>query len=228
MKNILISLVVMSFVCVGTAQAITVENYSFEAPAVGKLLGWNGENGPDIPGWVGEANSGNSGIEDPLIHDGKYEGTDGLYAGLLGHVDPGGWNLTDHTIAAGEIFRLTVDASNTYTNPDRDLLFKVTLYYGDAVTRVEGESQTFTLPTGIGGDDVLWNTYSIVFDADSDTASYGNKVGIELANVTPVDAGDPSWGASWMIMDNVRLVPEPATMMLLSLGSLALIRRRRA
>jgi hapalindole biogenesis HpiC1 cyclase-like protein/PEP-CTERM motif-containing protein len=230
MKKLLISLVVMSFVCAGTVQAqlgpVAVDNYSFELPGQGdaQVLGWNGDVAgypDDIPGWVGEDGSSNSGVENPYFDGGIYQGTDGLYAGLLGAVDPSAWNLTDHTIAAGEIFRLTVDASNTYTSSVYPS-FKVTLYYDDAGARTVGNSETFTLSTGAGGD-IGWDTYSIDFDADTMSASIGNKIGIELENATPGDV-------SWMIMDDVRLdiIPEPATMTLLGLGSLALLKRRRA
>ena len=230
MKKLLIYVAVLGMVCTGAAQAqlgpVTVDNYSFELPDLGdaQALGWNGDLAgypDDIPGWVGEDGCDNSGVENPYFDGGKYVGTDGLYAGLLGSADPGAWNLTDHTIVIGEIFRLTIDASNTYRGgvpPD----FKVTLYYdsGDGVRHV-GNSETFVLSTS---DSVIgWDTYSMEFDADTDTASYGNKIGIELENASSED-----W--AWMIMDDVRLdvIPEPATMALLGLGSLALLKRRRA
>jgi PEP-CTERM motif len=229
MKKLLISLVVMRFVCVGAAQAVpvVVENYSFELPDPGEhLIGWDGENGDDVPGWNSDSECRSSGIARPD----NFPGTVGTYSGEFGcdgypdstMPEPGAWNLTGHTIAAGEIFTLTVDASDSWTNTGLNPKLKMTLYYDDG-GRIEGNSVVHVMPNA---GFPSWDEYVLVFDVDNDAPlSVGKNIGIELENVEV----EPS-GYSWLVLDNVRLdvVPEPATMTLLSLGSLALLKRRRA
>jgi hypothetical protein len=206
MKKMLVLVMVCLMGTMALAGSIAVTNYSFEQPGAGKIQGWNGENGTDIPGWASSMAAADSGVES------SWPGhTDGDYSGFLMSADPSAFNLTDHVIAAGEVFTLQVDARNNWSGGTPD--FMLSLYYDVAGVRNTVASSTLTLTDG-------WATYALTFSANDVAGSIGNLIGIELDNVAAV-------GNSWEGMDNVRLdvVPEPATMLLLGLGGLLLRRK---
>jgi len=172
-----------------TAQPVTVGNFSFEEPATDKLYNWE-----DVPNWSSDTEATNSGVD---TEDNGFVVTDGQWFGYLWNNDPSVYNLTDHTISAGELFVLTVDASAAYTNRGKNPLFKMTLYYDNSGSRVPVASQTFILS---GADDhVIQGEHSITFTADLTPASIGKKIGIELENTAAPEL------TSWLLMDNVRL-----------------------
>ena len=171
---------------------IIVENSSFELPGTVKIKGWNGEGvddtpAVDIPGWRSDSVAVDSGVET------GYTPTDGLWTAFMMSGDPAIWQLTGHTIAAGEVFELKVDARNT----GRAATLRIVLYYDDAGTRTWAAERT------VGLTDAM-QEYTVTFDAAQVPESVGNKIGIEFANVT--SAGD-----TWLGLDNVRLslVPRP-------------------
>jgi len=215
MKKLLISLVVMSFVCAGAAQAITVENFSFELPGTEKKGNWE-----EVPGWSSDIVATDSGVE--LGSDG-YGTTEGVWAAYimgdypgaappLNPVEPAIWQLTDHTIAAGESFILTVDLQDNWSETTAEMQLR--LYYDDAGVRMPVATVVVNPVRN------SWTEFSLPFSADDVPDSIGQKLGIEIDNILV--------GESWVGMDNIQLVPEPATMALLSIGGLALLRRRRA
>lgn len=194
------------------ATPIAVENFSFEEPGTGKIKGWNGENAADIPGWASDTAAVDSGVESDWPGS-----TEGVYSGFMMSGDSSAYNLTGYTIVAGEIYKLQVDARDNWTDlaaGTADLM--LSLYYDVAGVRTTVASRVVAMPTE-------WMTYSLLFSADDVPASIGNPIGIELQNVSA------AVGGSWIGMDNVRLdvVPEPATMLLLGLGSLVSLRRRK-
>lgn len=86
----------------------------------------------------------------------------------------------------------------------------------DAIDIVGWASDTQAFNSGVeliqeGSTEGSWSG----FYADELPAVY-NKIGIELANITPS-------GKSWIGIDNVRFIPEPATVILLAVGGLALL-----
>ncbi len=201
MKRIIpLLLVVVCFVASGVTEAIVVENNSFELPGTDKQANWE-----NVPGWSSDTVAGDSGVET------GYSATDGDWTAFMMGSDPSVWQLIDHTIGAGEIYELTLDARVTWLGVD----FQMDLYYDDGGTRVLAATQTVTL-----GDDMA--AFSLTFNADDVGASIGNKIGIELNNVTAT-------GGSWLGIDNVTVtvVPEPISLALLSAGVLGLFRRRK-
>jgi hypothetical protein len=209
MKKLLV--VLMMCLVVAAAQAIYVENYSFEDPAGVKCKNWDGETTyPDVPGWTdGGAVSADSGLE-------AWSGTsDGLNRGFLmgnlqGAGDPGVYQVTSYAIVAGETYRLTVDLRNDWNAPTHQL----GLYYtaDGGATLVELVMET----VDITGE---WAAYTAQYTVGAADAAIGNNLVIKLNNN----------GAGWSNMDNVRLdlVPEPATLSLLGLGTMTLLRKRK-
>jgi len=139
----------------------------------------------------------------------KWGGTDG---NLTVYLNDGYevWNLTDNIVEAGKSYTLTIDARNDWTMEGSDPTLRMILYYDDGTVR-----------TDIGHiDQVLtssWDEYSLVLTPDA--AAAGSQLGIALEVVT----GN---GNSWLHFDNVRLVPEPATVLFMGFSGLWMLRKR--
>lgn len=224
MKKLVFGLVLcISMAIVAQAIPITVENFSFEEPGTFKCECWDGErvnkfypseNYPDVPGWSSDTEANDSGVEP----GGRY----GIWAGFImsfngqGVADPAVWQLTGHTVDAGESFTLKIDLQNNWTAPGVTPELQLRLYYDDAGVRMPAATVV------VNPSKLVWSEFSVSLAADDVPGSIGNKLGIEIDNV--------SADRSWMGLDNVRLdmIPEPATMALFSIGGLALLRRRRA
>jgi hypothetical protein len=97
--------------------------------------------------------------------------------------------LTDHTIAAGEVFELKVDARDIWNGT----MLLATLYYDLGGVRVPGALQVHSLTNTM-------QEYTVTFNAADAPACVGKKIGIEFTNVS----SDPGSG-SYMGLDNVRL-----------------------
>jgi beta-glucanase (GH16 family) len=158
--------------------SISVGNYSFELPGTGKIKGWDNA-GNDIPNWSSDTTAADSGVET------GYGPTQGIYTGFLMGSDPSVWNLTGHTIAAGEVFGMKVDAKNTSGTSK----LRASLYYDDSGGRVTIATKDFTLSGSM-------QTFTVPFAVKSVPASIGKQIGIELDNVS----------SGWLGMDNVRLM----------------------
>jgi len=158
----------------------------------------------DIPGWSDVGLNDISGVQlDPSnAHSGEN------YALFYGG-EPGAYQMTDHTIAAGEIYRVGFYANNIWDAPE----LTVTLL-GDTVGN-EWASYTVIDNTAWSGE---YDYYEIDFEASAE--SVGQALGIQFS--APIPDG-------WIFVDDVSLsvVPEPATFTLLGLGVLFLLHKRK-
>ncbi len=138
------------------------------------------------------------------------------YGCLYMDADNNGFQVTSHTIAAGETFHVSWDSRTEagFTAPN---LMRAYLFYFDGADGFELTHQ----------DCVTTNDYvTSTFDFTAvDGAEYiGKLAGIVLRNAEPKG----SWASFANVSIEVTPVPEPATMSLLALGGVALLRRRRA
>ena len=156
-------------------EPVTVENFSFELPGTEKQLGFD-----NVPGWNTDGPCADSGVET------GYTPTDGDWTAYLMSGDPSVWQLTDRTIAEGDVLEMKVDARITWAATT----LQMTLYYDDNGTRVPVTTNEVTLT-----DDM--QEYTLSFAANDVPESVGHQLGIEFTNV--------SSGDSWIGLDNVRL-----------------------
>jgi hypothetical protein len=103
--------------------------------------------------------------------------------------DPAVWQLTDHAIKTGNVFKLKADARITWAATT----LRMTLYYDNNGARVAAASSAVPL------SDVM-QEYTLSFSANDVPESVGHRIGIEFSNT--------SSGDTWVGLDNVRLEAE--------------------
>jgi VCBS repeat-containing protein len=148
----------------GYITQITGTNFSFELPATILQLNWT-----NVPGWSSTGLTALSGVEQASPTDGAWNGYVG--AGLL---EPSVWQLTDHTIVAGQIYELKVDSNNSTTLLAGQLTMR--LYYDNAGSKTEIVSLTTNVTQNV------WNEYTLSFSSDDMPAAIGQKLGVEFDN----------------------------------------------
>jgi len=152
-----------------------LKNFSFELPGTEKQTNFD-----NVLGWNTDGPTADSGVET------GWTATDGEWTAYLMSGDPSVWQLTDHTIAEGDVLEMKVDARITWAATTLQMI----LYYDDNGTRVPAVSSDVALT-----DDM--QEYILSFAANDVPESVGQKVGIEFINT--------SSGESWIGLDNVCL-----------------------
>ncbi|WP_258105286.1 PKD domain-containing protein [Marinoscillum sp. MHG1-6] len=161
-------------------KVIEVTNGDFASPGDQKYTNWT-----NVPGWSSDIEASDSGVEAEAWW---MSADNNDYSGYSYSKDTSTWNLTDHTIVDGELFKLSVDGFDIWNGSK----LTIALYYdsGDG-TRNELASQTFDLTAS------EWNTLELSTTATG--ASVGAKIGIELKGDS-TDGGD-----GWTGFDDVEL-----------------------
>ena len=209
------------------ANAVTVVNYSFESP----VLALDGAFDAGIPGWT-EVNVGGAGggAYNPdgtnftgATGSGTPAGADGTNVSTAVTATPGSIYgssqlLTGTSLTAGTIYTLTV-AIGDYAN-----LPAVNWNLG-----ISTSSMAFTsfLNTASG------TAASLTNDAFADFSVSYTATGLEIENLEDLKItvwAESAGTAGNVPFDNVRftaVIPEPSSVLIGSLGALALLRRRR-
>jgi hypothetical protein len=225
-----------------------IVNGGFESPAQGKIKGWDNGDNPaipgdpgnpeegipptpaipatwEIPGWASDVKAIDSGAETPS------KGYNSTYTGyLMGglnnwsgatYAEPSAFNVTDYVIASGDEFHLSVMSKDSYTaTAEKPATVGITLFYTDGAGNTPGiartvlKTQNFVLTTA-------WTEYKLDLSAAETVAGVGHKIGVELFNVPFV--APPGNAHTWINVDQVQFVPEPATWTMLVLGGLAML-----
>lgn len=151
--------------------SISLVNGDFQLPANGKQTNWE-----NVPGWDSDTPAADSGVE----------GGAGVWTGYKMSNDPSVYNLSQHVIAAGEEFKVKLEAKDGWHSNK----IIITLYFdtGDGARKTLS-TQTFDLGP----------TDPFELFATATTASVGAKLGIMIDNAS-IDAG-----SGWAGFDNVQL-----------------------
>ncbi|MBN1894221.1 T9SS type A sorting domain-containing protein [bacterium] len=174
---------------INKSMEIDVANYSFEEPALGKIKGWDEEDGAyivdtsepaEIPGWDSDDIIVDSGVEL------GWTPTDGIYTAFMMSQDTSMYQLTNYVIMAGDDIELLVDARITWAA----LFFTMALYYDDGGNRALINYEEYELLE-------TYDVYSVSFKADNYPDCIGHRLGIEFDNISDPD--------SWIGLDFVRL-----------------------
>ncbi|MGQ8335326.1 DUF3823 domain-containing protein [Sunxiuqinia sp. A32] len=160
---------------------IPVTNGDFQLSGTdNRIVNWG-----DVQGWNSDSPTTDSGVEN--LGTWWSAGNDS-YKGVLFNVDASGYNITDHIILEGEVFKLNLEAINIWNGP------KITVsivYLADNGSRNEISSKTFDVVSN------EWTAIELVATATAE--SIGGKLGIEFKGVSG-DGAD-----SWTSFDNVEL-----------------------
>jgi hypothetical protein len=213
MKKLLVLVAVLAFV--GAAQAYVVDNGDFEGGTYTQTMWWGGDPTYQVPtGWATwTANN----LDNMALVAGNGSANALAMTVLPGNANGGYcqmWNLTNTAIGLGTTsVTLIVDAKNLTVGAEASGNF-----LGAKLTGGFASSEVKFV--GVNGE---WGTYSITWAIPATTTSVDVNFAVSDDGAWNPNGPGPA-GCSYAI-DNVRLVPEPMTMVLLGLGGLFLRRR---
>jgi concanavalin A-like lectin/glucanase superfamily protein len=217
MRKVMLALVLCLSVVV-VAQAgipITVENPSFEDPDLGvsgKIKGFDGVVPGytlDVPDWYDDCASGAFNHSGVKTADRQYVRTGNQGANLCPILpvdyDPLPiphetivWQLTDKTIVANDIYRLSVWSKYDSVTAGTDVILDVSLFYDDgAGNHIEVASKEYLLSGTVA------QACPVEFTVSDVPGSAGKKLGIKFENLT--NCADPEAAGGWVHLDDVSL-----------------------
>lgn len=202
------------------AATITIGNHSFEDAT---NTSWQSSSNGSTP-----ANPvTTSGVIASTIHDTPPDGTDRIHHsnGQSGHDI---YQVLGTTVAANTIYTMTVDIGDrTDLGPGSPVLRLGTVSATPTATDdyglnlLTGTIVANTIPLNGAGASDGWETWITTFTTGASPTGFGDALRVELENV----------GGAQALFDNVRLdaspIPEPSAAVLLGLGGLAFVLRRR-
>ena len=210
-----ISLILFLALMSGIAQAGLINsfvNIDFDSDGVttpGPFKGFDAPDAPEIVGWTnypaGPLND--AGIEGPGAWWNPYE----TNAGFMSTGDAA-YTMSTYTIQSGDVYTISYYAMQWQWTGSGE--WTATLFY-DNPANVIGSYVQGGLP-----DNGTWLPFSDATGIAATPASVGGTLGILMTST--------GTGIAQIDELTVDVVPEPATMLLLGLGSLALLRRRKS
>ena len=221
---------------------------SADAATIGTWSASGGAN-PGTDGWTlfttgtsGQAGSfqGSSGSNGDGAGAGAGNPAWGFYANS-DQFSSGVWNLAGGAITVGQ--QLGIDFDNGFVNNGKQVAIEfrqgtsvgLSIFFTGGASAYEVFSNGGVVNSGIGFTDngftILVDstgsgTYSLGFDSFTQTGSYGNGV-TAIDNIRVFNNSAGSGDAANLFVNDIVVVPEPATALLGSLGLLALLRRRK-